>query len=64
MTLNQKDPMIFFWIFFINLLPDWTSLTSLQMIEIYFLHWGYRCFFSKLPTRTNNYNVLVRKCIY
>ena len=35
LSLNQKDPMLFF----INLLPNWLSLTSLQMIEFHFLHW-------------------------
>ena len=49
LTLNQKDPMILFWIPFINLLPNWWSSTSLHIIEFHFLHWEVqlsRFFFS------------------
>ena len=42
MTLNQKDPMLF-WIFFYKLTPQ--LIPSLIMIELHALHWKVQVFF-------------------
>ena len=39
MTLNQKDPVIYFGFILINSLPNSPSSTLLHMIEFHLLYW-------------------------